>query len=61
MGHFTVIEYSGKDSAKVLSRITGADKSQGIEIVDATEHHPIGFRMDPEQENEDDEPTDSSG
>lgn len=50
MGHFTVIEYSGKDSAEVLANITGSGKNQ-IEVVDVSEHHPIGFRQENDQED----------
>jgi hypothetical protein len=52
VGHFSVIEYSGKDSADVLSRIIGGGGKREIEIVDTEGHHPIGFQI-VEQEEDD--------
>lgn len=52
MGSFRLVEYTGKDSGKVLVRLL---KGDDVEVVDVRAQTVIGFTMNDEEEEEEDD------
>jgi hypothetical protein len=57
MGSFRFIEYTGKDSGKVLKGIlTGKDEE--VNVVDTRSHSVVGFQAEPQEPDEDEDDDD---